>query len=608
MKNIRTKKSRVDTHSPRALPSRLQAALRCAQRGWPVFPLYWVEDGACSCSDPECDSVGKHPLTKHGVKDATTDEKKIREWWHEYPQANIAVATGKASGLLVLDVDLRHEGDKSLCEAEKIHGPLPIGPRVRSGGGGEHIYFLRPAGEPLKSRVNLLPGIDVRADGAYVVGVGSNHASGKSYLWQHGKTPGKVSLPRMPSWLLQLANNGQSRQHEHQPDVLVIPERQRNTTLASLAGTMRKRGMSKEAIDAALLEDNRRRCVPPLPNNEVHKIAASIGHYAPDFLSAHPMSEVGAERKLTFRTGTEIAAHTPTEVPWLVKPWVAGGAITEVDGKVKVAGKTTWVTHMVRAVLDGAEFMGEKTAKTPAVVLTEQNPTSFRETMKRADLLNRDDFVTLFWAETLGFSWPEVARAAVEECQRRRAKLLVVDTLGQFAGLFGDSENNSGAALTAVQPLQLAAEAGVAVIIVRHERKRGGSVGDSGRGSSAFAGAVDIVLSIRRPEGNQKRNSRLIQAVSRFDETPPELLIELTDTGYRSLGEPGEVAKQQAAREVLDALPKSKSEAIDIKTLGKKTKKSRARLQRMLNGLLSQGLVHRTSKGAKGDPLRYFAD
>jgi hypothetical protein len=581
-------------------------ALDFARLGWPVFPLYWVEDGHCSCSDQNCSNPGKHPLTVNGFKNATSDDVYIRTWWEEFPDANIGIATGAPSGLVVLDVDPRHDGDKSLRELEKVHGSLPDGPRVRTGGGGEHLYFSED-GVALKNAVDLRPGLDVRGDGGYVVGVGSNHISGKPYLWKSGKSVRNLSLPPVPNWLRELISNGQPPQHQHELDAEVIPHGQRNAKLASLAGTMRHRGMHQASIEAALLQENLLRCKPPLDNGEVSRIAASVGAYAPDVLSGDPMSEVRAERKLTFRTGSEIAAKTSPAVPWLVKPWVATGAITEADGKAKVAGKTTWVTYLAGAVLDGAEFMGEKTTKTSAVYLTEQNPTSFRATMKRADLLNRDDFVALFWAESLGFSWPKVVRAAVEECKRRSAKLLVVDTLGQFSGLVGDSENNSGDALRAVQPLQVAAREGLAVIIVRHERKSGGSLGDSGRGSSAYAGAVDILLSIRRPEGNHKRNVRLIQAVSRFDETPPELLIELTDDGYRSLGEPGEAAKQQSAREVLDILPTTKAKAFDIKTLVKKTTKTRAELQRLLDALLKKGLVEKIGKGSKGDPFRFFS-
>jgi hypothetical protein len=171
-------KSRADAHPPRALPSRLKVALSYARLGWPVIPLEWLEDGDCSCSNLKCSDAGKHPLTVNGVTNATTDDTWIRTWWEEFPEANIGIATGAPSGLVVLDVDPRHGGDASLRQLEMKHGPLPDGPRVRTGGGGEHLYFSHPGGT-VKSVVGLLPGLDVRGDGGYVVGPGSNHSSGK---------------------------------------------------------------------------------------------------------------------------------------------------------------------------------------------------------------------------------------------------------------------------------------------------------------------------------------------------------------------------------------------------------------------------------------------
>src|SRR5207302_5356744 len=110
--------------------------------------------------------------------------------------------------------------------------------------------------------------------------------------------------------------------------------------------------------------------------------------------------------------------------------------------------------------------------------------------------------IVLSWHQAIGLAWPKVAAAAIEECQRRGARALVVDTLGQWAGIRGEGENSAGDALEAVRPLQEAASLhGIAVLIIRHARKGGGEVGDDGRGSSAFAGAVDIVVSLRRPEG-----------------------------------------------------------------------------------------------------------
>ena len=183
-----------------------------------------------------------------------------------------------------------------------------------------------------------------------------------------------------------------------------------------------------------------------------------------------------------------MAAQTPEHVEWIVRPWVAKGTITEIHGKIKTAGKTTFVTHMVAAVLDGDPFMDQPTGKTPVVYLTEQPRPSFREALARARLLERNELSILFWHDVIPQPWPVVARAASDECQRLDSTFLVVDTGAQFTKLAGDSENNAGDVLRAMQPLQEATAAGVAVILVWHERKSGGEVGDAGRGSCAVGG------------------------------------------------------------------------------------------------------------------------
>ena len=99
----------------------LTAALDYARRGWPVIPLHTLTADGCSCRG-ECSSVAKHPRTEHGLKDATTDKETIRRWWQEWPDANVGVVAGAASGLVVLDVDPRHGGDESLRELEEQHG------------------------------------------------------------------------------------------------------------------------------------------------------------------------------------------------------------------------------------------------------------------------------------------------------------------------------------------------------------------------------------------------------------------------------------------------------------------------------------------------------
>jgi hypothetical protein len=261
-------------------------------------------------------------------------------------------------------------------------------------------------------------------------------------------------------------------------------------------------------------------------------------------LCAPPRNGVPAERNSPFLSPRQIADMTPEHPDWILEPYVARGALTEVAGKVKAAGKTTWITHAIRAVLDGQNFMGQSTRRTDCVYLTEQSPATFRQVLRRAGLLDRADGLSvLFWRDVARLDWEAIVELAVAEAKRIGAGLLVVDTLGQFAGLQGDQENDPGPALAVVKPLQeAAAQHNLGVGIVRHERKAGGAVGDAGRGSSAFAGAVDIVLSIRRPEGAARPTLREIHAISRYDETPALLVVELTADGYVAHGARADVA------------------------------------------------------------------
>jgi hypothetical protein len=167
----------------------LTAALEYAARGWLVFPVHTPVNGGCSCGDPTCDHVGKHPRTEHGFLDATRDVERIRDWWEKkYPSANIGIATGTASGIVVLDVDPRNGGEASLEELEKKIGPLPRTVAVLTGGGGMHFYFK--AEEPLRCTTDALgPGLDFKADGGYVIAPPSVHPSGESYFWEASSEP-----------------------------------------------------------------------------------------------------------------------------------------------------------------------------------------------------------------------------------------------------------------------------------------------------------------------------------------------------------------------------------------------------------------------------------
>jgi hypothetical protein len=323
-------------------------------------------------------------------------------------------------------------------------------------------------------------------------------------------------------------------------------------------------------------------------------------------ISADYTEEVAAQHKLVFMTAAEVANHTLSSIDWISRPWVAKGGITEVSGKIKAAGKTTWVTHMVKAVLNGAPFMGSPTTKSPVVHLTEQSHATFRVATARAGLLESSDLSILFWNVTVGRKWPEIVNAAADECKRLGANLLVIDTIFQFANLLGDSENNSGDALEAMRPLQLATNHGLGVVVVRHERKGGGEVGESGRGSTAFGGAVDVVVSIRRCEGNARPSLRSILSLSRFNETPSELTVDLTSEGY--VIQDREKITAQQVNAILTSAPTAEAGAVSIDVLSTKAGLKRSTFQELVKELLANGLLFRKGRGKRNSPYQYWRE
>lgn len=267
---------------------RLAAALGYAARGWRVHPLHSIDGGACTCQDAAaCESPGKHPRLTAWQDKATTDAAIIRAWWRQWPTANVGITTGAASGFIALDIDPRHGGDDGLRELQDEHGRLPATVESMTGGGGQHILFAHP-GRHVKCRTGKdpvagKPGVECKGDGGYIVAPPSNHASGNVYTWELSSEPGALPLAELPAWLLdELTRDGQKPTTGTAPAIgETIPKGQRNATLTSLAGTMRRRGMGESALLAALKEENAARCEPPLPDDAVVAIAKSVARYAP---------------------------------------------------------------------------------------------------------------------------------------------------------------------------------------------------------------------------------------------------------------------------------------------------------------------------------------
>ena len=218
----------------------LDAAVAYARSGLPVFPC----------------KRDKKPLTSNGFKDATCDVGQISMWWEDSPQASIGMPTGTTSGRVVIDIDPRHGGDKSLEDLQAKYGPLPNTLQSKTGGGGRHLFFWCRGAEIRNSAGVLARGLDVRGEGGYVILPPSPHPSGASYEWVNG-----VTAPlEMPGWLESLLLKPPARSASGtNGNGEKVPKGQRNSRLTSYAGVLRKNGDNAEARRLRVQPMNARR-------------------------------------------------------------------------------------------------------------------------------------------------------------------------------------------------------------------------------------------------------------------------------------------------------------------------------------------------------------
>ena len=409
----------------------------------------------------------KIPRIKEWPTQASADPAVIGVWASQFqsPRTNWAALTGPESGFWSLDTDAA-AGAQWITQQTEVHGTEWLATRkVRTGRrtGGYHYYFQWPVDGTIlhSSAGKIAPGVDVKALHGLAILPPSLHSSGRYYAWA---TPLDHPILPAPDWLLALviAASGQFFTPAKKNGKSTIPDGERNDTLFRLGCSMRGRGMSEEAITAGLLAENASACSPPLPESEVTRIAASAASHAPEppeprLILSTPAKPTMAT-KLEFETAAEFAAQAPAETDWLVPPFIPAKSLVELIGKLKESGKTSFALLMVKALLSGESFLERVCQKTPIVYLSEQSAASLRSSLAKAGLLDQTNLHLLRWHKAMGVKWEEIADAAVEKAVQVGAKLLVVDTLGPFAGLVGDAENSSSVALEVLRPLQTAQE------------------------------------------------------------------------------------------------------------------------------------------------------
>jgi hypothetical protein len=181
-----------------------RAAEVYAALGYPVLPSFEpAPGGGCTCrAGAGCDRPGKHPRIRGGVWQATTDPATVRRWWRRWPMANVALRTGPGS-FDAADVDSADGVEALRAVLHTAAVAPPAGPLARTGGRGWHL-LVAPTG--LGCPIAVLPGVDWRGRGGYILVSPSRHPSGRRYRWIR---PLRLDLPEVPTALRRLLEPSQ---------------------------------------------------------------------------------------------------------------------------------------------------------------------------------------------------------------------------------------------------------------------------------------------------------------------------------------------------------------------------------------------------------------
>ena len=243
-------------------------ALFYASKGWRVLPVK---------------EKSKLPAVNDWPNVASIDPEQINDWFGNGSKYNVGLLTGQRSGIFALDVDPRNGGDDTLFSLIQDNGALPHTVEAQTGGGGTHIIFKHPGYTIHNSANKLGPGLDIKADGGYILVAPSIHdKTGNQYEWELSSKPSQVDVSEAPSWLLKLLAQDEKKVIvDESTEPRAIVDGSRNNTLASMAGAMRRKGFEADEIYAALVKHNNKFCSPPLPDDEVKIISKSVSRYAP---------------------------------------------------------------------------------------------------------------------------------------------------------------------------------------------------------------------------------------------------------------------------------------------------------------------------------------
>lgn len=513
---------------------------------WHIFPCHYNRDGSCSCGSKDCGSPAKHPLPIDGLKAATNDSQRLDKWWSVNPQANIGVATGEINQLVVIDIDADHGGFETLLEIEEQYGRFPETVEARTGSGGLHLYFRYPQGERIGSKNGWMQGIDVKANGGYVLSPPSRNLNG-DYRWELGCSPTESEIAEIPPWLLPLLprQSGESEKptdgkptngHEytlHGSDYASLLHRarcyvskaesasegNRNHAAFNLAGNVyaiddHGKRLSEADILPLMLTWNERNH-PPLSGEELQQCVTSA------LRNGTPREPKEATTANSAATANPLPPVHPlcfadlrTSYPRLNDP-VFDGLIREGETCNVISGSKagkSWLGYgMALSVVTGSPWL-DCFATTRGKVLIVDND------LHKCTLANRIPSVAAAMGIPVGdyesalhvlplrgnlCSLADLEAGFFSSVNAGDYRLIILDALYRF-NIDGVSENDNAAMAAMYNLLDRIAERTKAAVVVIHHASKGDQGGkrvtDVGAGAGAQSRAADCHLVLREHE------------------------------------------------------------------------------------------------------------
>jgi hypothetical protein len=288
-----------------------------------------------------------------------------------------------------------------------------------------------------------------------------------------------------------------------------------------------------------------------------------------------------------------LAENEPLAPDWILEDLIAAGTLAGLIAKPKV-GKTTLTYELAVHVAKGQSFLGRATKRGGVLILAMEEHR--REIKRRLRDLSADQIDSIHVHTGPLTDSADTLHLLQDYIRQHSIVLVIFDTLNAFWSV--SEENDAGAVTQAIKPLlQLARDSGAAVLLIHHARKSEGEHGDEIRGSGALFSLLDVALILKRHDVETQR--RLV-TISRYAESPPELLLELREHGYVSLGDPAASSKAARLAKMVDALTDT---PLDAKALAVKAGLSQKSAYTLLDLLHQQGRAVKGGTGKKNDPF-----